>query len=40
VSVVANFSIIAEQYSQCGSSTTQSQTPEDGHIKAQNMLNI
>jgi hypothetical protein len=35
-----NFSIIAEQYSHCGSSTTQSQTPEDGHINAQNMLSI
>jgi len=30
--------IVAEQYSQCGSSTaTQSQTPEDGHITARNM---
>ena len=36
----ANFSIVAEQYSQCGSSTTQSQTPEDGHINARNMLGI
>jgi len=27
-----------EQYSQCGSSTTWSQTPEDGHINARNML--
>ena len=26
--------------SQCGSSTTWSQTPEDGHINARNMLSI
>jgi len=31
---------VQEQCSQCGSSTTQSQTPEDGHINARNMLNI
>jgi len=35
-----NFSIVAEQYSQCGSSTTQPQTPEGGHINARNMLSI
>jgi len=28
------------QLGQCGSSTTQSQTPEGGHINAQNMLSI
>jgi len=36
----ADFSIVAEQYSQCGSSTTYSQTPEDGHINARNLLII
>jgi len=40
VSICANFSIIAEQYSQCGSSTTWTQTPEDGYIKARNMLSV
>ena len=28
------------EISQCGSSTTQSRTPEDGHINARNMLSI
>ena len=36
----ANFSLVAEQYSQCVSSTTQSQNPEDGHINARNMSSI
>jgi hypothetical protein len=31
---------IQEQYSQCGSSTTYSQNPEDGLINARNMLSL
>jgi len=32
--------VLQEQYNQCGSAATQSQTPEAGHINVRNMLSI